>query len=170
MSQARENLKNLTAAQGNDEEGYVAMINAFAAEYKADTEISPFDWDDLNKRQKVAHFGGYLVAQKGFNAHQVFAHANTIVDNTKVLDLSADKPTIIKQLEALGTAAREKALSGAALAIATGDNTDAYAKAVAKQTENLITAWTVTPTSRARLLMEQAHKALGLALGVDVLV
>jgi len=97
----RQELQRMTGLLAVGEVGYINAINEFSREYKADPSILPTEWLDLSAKQTVAHFGGYLVAHKGFSAEIVYSHADAIAKKSNEIDLSADKQTISLKLTSL---------------------------------------------------------------------
>jgi hypothetical protein len=101
MSQQRETLKRLSSLLAPGEEGYINAIVEFSTEYKADPTILPTEWLDLSAKQTVVHFGGYLVAHKGFNAHQAYGFRDVIATYSDDIDLTAPRQVISDLLNSL---------------------------------------------------------------------
>jgi hypothetical protein len=109
MSTPRQELQTITDMLASGERGVIAAIKTMSTHYKVDPSILPNEWVDLSAKQTVAHFGGYLVAHKGFSAEIVYSYATGIAKKSDKIDLSADTKAITEQLKSLDAKAKAEA-------------------------------------------------------------
>ncbi|CAB4122265.1 hypothetical protein UFOVP27_140 [uncultured Caudovirales phage] len=144
----RDNLRHLSGLIASGKDGYVNAINAFAPEYKADASILPSEWADLSAKQTVVHFGGYLVAHKGFNAEQVYGYANVISAYYAEIDLTVDGKTINSQLSRLEERLETEHLAESNRLLALGETGEKLAQGIVRDTKSLAAAATAVMTPK----------------------
>lgn len=144
----RDNLRRLSGLIASGKDGYINAINAFAPEYKADASIVPSEFTDLSAKQTVVHFGGYLVAHKGFNAEQVYGYANTIAEFSTKIDLSVEGKAIALQLTALEAELEAQQTHEADRLLHLGETGEKLAKSVARESKALAAAASVVMTPK----------------------
>ena len=164
MSQAREILSGLTKQHASGKEGYQAAIEAFAEQYKQDADILPSEWAELNVKQTVCHYGGWLVAHKGFTSTEVHSFLNAIGHEYAKIDLTATKPAIIAQLKALDEAWSAANDDEANKLLEMGDTTDKHAKSLVRIGREYLVAYEATPTVKSEILIRGLIKELMEAL------
>jgi hypothetical protein len=136
------------------------MIDAFAEFYTADDTIMPSEFLELNKRQTVAHYGGYLVAHRGFTSTEVYAFANVIGVTPEKLDMSWDKSTLIASLRFLDDRRVAERASEVQRALLLGDATDKASGKILDDIKAFRSAYLVTKTVKSQVLLRQAAQEL----------
>lgn len=157
---ARTSLRSLTTQHASGKEGLEATIDAFAEHYKADDSIMPSEFLDLNKRQSVAHYGGYLVAHKGFTSSEVSAFANVIGVTPEKLDLSGDKATLMASLRFLDDQRVAEHTNDVQTALLLGDTTDKAGGKILDDIKAFRSAYAVTKTAKSQILLRKAAQEL----------
>jgi hypothetical protein len=150
MSTAKENLTRLNAILGSGKDGYIAGMNDASVYYKSDSSISPLDFTDLNRRQMVVQFGGYLVAHKGLSADYVYGFADAIYAKSDKINLKADTNSIKAQLTSLDDALSAENEESAAKKLMLGDTGEALGKSINARISQLTVAFAAmsNPTPR----------------------
>ena len=163
----RDKLKVLSGLIASGKDGYINAIDEFSKEYKADPSILPTEFGDLSAKQTVVHFGAYLVAHKGFNAHQVYGYANVLSAKSDKIDLTADKSVISSLLSSLEIQIEKDNLSTANSNMALGKTQENIAKGIVADVQAL-TAVVGAPTLNKSwmLYVSQAVKELQALLPV----
>jgi hypothetical protein len=144
----RDNLRHLSGLIASGKDGYVNAINAFAVEYKADASILPTEWADLSNKQLVIHFGGYLVAHKGFNAEQVYGFANVISAYSSRIDLTLDGKVIVSRLSSMEDELEAEQTQQAEKLLHLGETGEKLAASVAREAKALSAAAQVVMTPK----------------------
>jgi len=159
---SRDTLIALTAQHASGKDGMVATIEAFAVPYREDSTILPTEFDKLNKRQAVAHWGGYLVAHKEFTADECYSFADVIGEDEfrALIDLTLETKALRAQLVKLDEARTAKNKSEADAKLRMGDTTTSLAVTMKKNFEDFKVAYNKTPTPKAEILLRGVVKEL----------
>lgn len=155
---AKQRQQALTATWRNGKDGFLAAITESALNYSADPTMLPSEFGELSAKQAVANYGGYFVAQKGFNAEFVYGFANTIAKKYEELNthLSKSGDDIVGVLTDMDNAITTENESKARQALYLGETTDALAKRLDKLVKELVAANSVATTIKAQVLVGDA--------------
>ena len=152
MSTAKDALVRLNAVLGSGKDGYIAGMNDASVHYKADTSVSPADFADLNRRQLVVQYGGYLVAHKGLSADYVYGFADAIYASSTKINLKADGNSIKAQLSSLDDELTAKNEEDALKKLTLGDTGEKLGKTINSQISELAVAFASMPTPTPRMV------------------
>lgn len=145
---SRQGLLDLSKSHASGADGYIDGIKLFATYYAADTTIMPTEFAELNRKQTVLHFGGYLSAHKGITAEYTYGFADGVAAYSERIKLDADTNTIKTQLSSLQDEYEADAAEKAAKALTLGDTQESISKSILKKVEALGIALEVTSTPK----------------------
>jgi hypothetical protein len=108
----------------------------------------PNEFAELNRKQTVLHFGGYLSAHKQISAEYTYGFADGVAAYADRISLDADTSAIKAQLSSLQDEYESKAAQDAAKALTLGDTQESLAKSIVRKVEALGIALEVTSTPK----------------------
>lgn len=144
----RQGLLDLSKSHASGADGYIDGIKLFATYYATDSTIMPNEFAELNRKQTVLHFGGYLSAHKGITAEYTYGFADGVATYADRISLDADTSVIKAQLSSLQDEYESEAAATAAKALTLGDTQESLAKSIVRKVEALGIALEVTSTPK----------------------
>ena len=158
---ARTGLTALSNVLASGKEGYIEGIKQSAVFYKQDSTIMPSEFAELNRKQTVVHYGGYLSAHKvGLSAEYLYGFADAISAYSDKIDLSADADGIRAQLTRLSDEYDAAIKAEADKSLALGDTGEGISRRIVKQVKDLAIAMEVTTTPKMVDAIQVAIKEL----------
>ena len=168
---ARNGLTALTAVLASGKTGYIEGIKQASAHYKADASIMPSEFAELNRKQTVVHYGGYLSAHKvGLSAEYIYGFADAIAEYADKIDLSADTEALRVQLTSLSDEYDAKVKAEADKSLALGDTGESLSRSILRRVKELAIAMEVTTTPKMVDAIQVAIKELEDLLPQSVVV
>ena len=156
----RQDLLGLSKSHASGADGYIDGIKLFSDYYAKDTTIMPNEYLELNRKQTVLHFGGYLSAHKGITAEYTYGFADGVATYADRISLDADTSVIKAQLSSLQDEYEAEAAATATKALTLGDTQEALAKSIVRKVKDLAIALEVTSTPKTIDAIMVAFKEL----------
>jgi hypothetical protein len=144
----RQELDALSKSHASGADGYIDGIKLFATKYLEDTAIMPNEYADLNRKQTVLHFGGYLSAHKQISAEYTYGFADGVATYADRISLDADTSVIKAQLSSLQDEFESESATATAKALTLGDTQESLAKSIVRKVGALAIALEVTSTPK----------------------